>query len=478
MLDHLRIALHFSYQGMQAGKTQANDFLAMFDRLASMATGLGGLAGVAGDLLDGRLQFAKGVSNHCRVAGLVFGAAVQVIAQFRQGSTAAGDLFGVATNGPHQVHQIGAQTIERGFDVMQFAVGIAQLNVAAEVAFGPGRQGRGESGQGSRQFALQGVDQQGDQQNQADHHPLHQPHFTLDLPVLGAHHRFQPGDGLLHGGDFQVCRGAEFGTFVDLLASARQFRRVTAEQAVELTLEADAGIFGRGFLGVFQAHHRSEIIGVRFTAGRHAQQRQGVQLFGLAADVGDFALDIGGQFAATAADQFVPGQRQLAQVLGSHEQWGQVARVATGVLAELIKAGAQLSFSLQEQGLRIARELAGGQQIGFAEFVQVVQARAQGVRQGRWQLVEFLVQCVDGLAGAAQAQRIAAGEVIDNIARHVTLELLGQPQVALHQQIGAFEGLLRPPECRSKGHAHGHQKKGVEIGQQFQAHQGLPKAEW
>ncbi|MNT45925.1 hypothetical protein D3C72_1825400 [compost metagenome] len=88
------------------------------------------------------------------------------------------------------------------------------------------------------------------------------------------------------------------------------------------------------------------------------------------------------------------------------------------------------------------------------------------------------MQCVDGLVGAAQAQRIAAGEVIDNVARHVILELLGHPQVALHQQIGAFEGLLRPPECRSKGHAHGHQKKGVEIGQQFQAHQGLPKAEW
>ncbi len=85
VLDHLRIALYFSHQRMQAGKTQADDFLTMFDRLAGMATGLGGLTGVAGDLLDGRLQFAKGVANHCRVAGLVFGTAVQVIAQFRPG---------------------------------------------------------------------------------------------------------------------------------------------------------------------------------------------------------------------------------------------------------------------------------------------------------------------------------------------------------------------------------------------------------
>jgi hypothetical protein len=73
---------------------------------------------------------------------------------------------------------------------VQFAVGFAQLNVATEVAFGPGRQGRSQVGQG--QLALQGVDQQGDQQDQADHHALHQAHFALDLSVLGAHHRLRP----------------------------------------------------------------------------------------------------------------------------------------------------------------------------------------------------------------------------------------------------------------------------------------------
>ncbi|MNV09754.1 hypothetical protein D3C71_1002580 [compost metagenome] len=120
---------------------------------------------------------------------------------------------------------------------------------------------------------MQGVDQQRDQQNQADHQPLHQSHLALDLPVLGTHHRLQAGDGLLHVGDFQVRRSAEVGAFLDLLAGARQFRRVAVEQAVEFALEADPGIFGDSFFGVLQAHHRGEIIGVRFIAGRHAKQR-------------------------------------------------------------------------------------------------------------------------------------------------------------------------------------------------------------
>ena len=125
----------------------------------------------------------------------------------------------------------------------------------------------------------------------------------------------------------------------------------------------------------------------------------------------------------------------------------------------------------------VAREFARGQQLGFAEFVKGRQARAQGLGQHRWQFAEFLLQAVDGLAGAAQAQCIAAGEVILNVARDFILELLRQAQVTLHQQIGTLQGFLRPPQRGAEGHAHGHQKQGVEIGQQLQAHQGLPTAE-
>ncbi len=374
MFDHLRIALHFTHQRMQAGEAQADDLLPVRDGLASVAAGIGSLTGIAGHLLNGRFQFAERITDHGRVTGLMFGAAVQVIAQLCQGSAAAGDLLGVEADGAHQIHQIGAQAIERGFDVLQFAVGFAQLNVATEIAFGPGGQGRSEVGQGSGQLALQGVDEQGDQQNQADHHALHQSHFALDLSVLGAYHGLKTGDRLLYGGDFQVGRGTEVGAFLDLLAGARQFRRVAGEEAVQFTLEADAGIFRNGFFSVFQPHHGGEIIRIRFSADGHAQQWQGIQLLSLGTDVGDFALDIGSQFAAAAADQFVAGQGKFAQVLGGGEQWCQVSRVATGVLAELVKAGAEFPFGLQQQGLRVSREFAGGEQVGFAEFVQGRQA--------------------------------------------------------------------------------------------------------
>ncbi|MNL64428.1 hypothetical protein D3C87_1886430 [compost metagenome] len=87
---------------------------------------------------------------------------------------------------------------------------------------------------------------------------------------------------------------------------------------------------------------------------------------------------------------------------------------------------------MQQQGLGIARELARGEQVGFAEITEVRQAWTQGLGQRRWQLAEFFLQVVNGLAGAAQAQGIAAGEVILDIARHLILKLLRQTQVPLH----------------------------------------------
>ncbi|MNG04352.1 hypothetical protein D3C84_874780 [compost metagenome] len=69
----------------------------------------------------------------------MFGAAVQVTAQVGQCSAAAGNLLGVETNGPDQIHQVGAQAIERSLNIVQFAIGIAQFDIPAEVAFCPGR---------------------------------------------------------------------------------------------------------------------------------------------------------------------------------------------------------------------------------------------------------------------------------------------------------------------------------------------------
>ncbi|MNP41204.1 hypothetical protein D3C76_1348930 [compost metagenome] len=152
----------------------------------------------------------------------------------------------------------------------------------------------------------------------------------------------------------------------------------------------------------------------------------------MSANVDDFAFDIGGQLAAAAADQLVPGQRQLAQMLRGGQQRRQVGRVSAGVLVELIKVGAEFPFSLQQQRLWVTGELAGRQQVVFAELTQVRQARTQGLGQCRRQLIEFFLNALNGLAGAAQAQGIAAAEIILNVTRDFILEGLRQAQVALH----------------------------------------------
>ncbi|MNF66948.1 hypothetical protein D3C84_487500 [compost metagenome] len=114
------------------------------------------------------------------------------------------------------------------------------------------------------------------------------------------------------------------------------------------------------------------------------------------------------------------------------EQRRQVGRIATGVLAELIETGTQFPLGLQQQGLRITCQFAGGQQVGFAEFFKVRQAGAQRLGQSWWQFAEFFLQAVDALGGAAQAQRIAAAQVTLDAAGDFILKLLRQAQVALH----------------------------------------------
>ncbi len=247
--------LHFTDQRVQAGQAQADHALALFHGLTRAATGAGRLAGIPGHLLDGGFQFAQGVTDLRGIAGLALGTVMQTTAQLGEGAAAAGHFLGIPANGAHQVHQVGAQAIQGGFDVVQFTVGLAQRNGLAEVALGPGGQGWRQVGQYSRQAPLQGVDQQRDQQDQADHHTLHQADFALDLGVLRAHHGFQAGDGLLYGGDFQLGACSQCGALLDLLTGALEFGGVAGQQAVEFALEVDAGVLDVGFSAVFKAHH-------------------------------------------------------------------------------------------------------------------------------------------------------------------------------------------------------------------------------
>ncbi|WP_420902847.1 hypothetical protein [Pseudomonas mediterranea] len=420
-------------------------FCPLLHGVSGAAAGVGGLAGIAGHLLNRRFEFAEGVADQRRIVGLVFRAAVHFRAEIGQGPAAAGDLFGVQVNGAHQIRQIGPQPIEGRLDILQLTVAGAHVDVVAEVAFGPGRQGRRQVRQSPGQASLQGVDKQCDQQNQADHHPLDQPDLALDLPVLGTHHGLQGIDRLLHVGGFHMGGVAQFGALLDQLAGTRQLRGIASEQAVEFALEGDAGVFCDRFVLVLQTHQRGEIIAGGIAAGCHAQQRQAVQLTGLRTDTGHFPLDITGQLAAPAADQLVPGEGQPPQVLRCVEQQRQVARGTVGVRGELVQVGAQFTLGLQQQGLGIAGQLAGGQQIGLAETVQARQARPEGAGQFRGKLIQFFLQGVEGLAGGAEAQGVATGQIILDVARHLALELPGQAVVALHQQVRTLQGDLGPP---------------------------------
>jgi hypothetical protein len=153
---------------------------------------------------------------------------------------------------------------------------------------------------------------------------------------------------------------------------------------------------------------------------------------GLGADTRQFPLDIGGQFAASAADEFVSGEGQPAKMLRRGEQRRQIRWRAVGVLGQLIEAGAQFPFGLQQQGLGIAGQFACCQQIGLAEAIEVRQARAQGLGQVRRELVQLFLQVFQRLGGRAEAQGVAAGQVILDVACHFALELPRQAEVAFH----------------------------------------------
>ncbi len=120
--------------------------------------------------------------------------------------------------------------------------------------------------------------------------------------------------------------------------------------------------------------------------------------------------------------------------------------------------------------MRVAGQFAGGQQVGFAEGIQVREAGTQVLRQLGGQFIQVLQQVFQALAGATQTQRVATGQVVVDIACGLVLEGLRQTQVALHQRVRPFECALRPPQRRPKCQAHGYQKKGIQIGQQLQAH--------
>ncbi|MNH12848.1 hypothetical protein D3C78_1238400 [compost metagenome] len=130
----------------------------------------------------------------------------------------------------------------------------------------------------------------------------------------------------------------------------------------------------------------------------------------------------------------------------------------------MIKARPQLALSLQQQGLWVAGQLASCQQLIASKALQVVQARTYRGRQALGQLLELLLEGCRRLHRRSMAQRIAAAQVILDVACCLILELLRQRQVPLHDLIRALQRPLRPPQGGTQGDTDSYQQQGVEIG--------------
>ncbi|MCX4197289.1 hypothetical protein OMR07_18395 [Methylobacterium organophilum] len=88
-------------------------------------------------------------------------------------------------------------------------------------------------------------------------------------------------------------------------------------------------------------------------------------------------------------------------------------------------------------------------------------------------MADVLLQLDEGLLRLGMAQGVAAAEVGVDVLRDLMLELLGQPQVARHQQIGTLQRSLRPPERGSERQADRYEQQGIESGERLQAHPRL-----
>ena len=88
--------------------------------------------------------------------------------------------------------------------------------------------------------------------------------------MLSADSRLQSSNRLLNVSDFEVSGITEPSAFLNLLASAAQFGRVTCQQAVQFALESNASIFCGAFFSVLQPHHGGEVFGIRFATGGDA----------------------------------------------------------------------------------------------------------------------------------------------------------------------------------------------------------------
>src|SRR5690606_41103286 len=95
------------------GKAGFDDPVALPGGLAGVATGLGGLLGVAGHPLDALFQLAEGVIYLGLAPGLALGAGVQRLAELGELAAAVAHLSGMSAQAVDQLGQVLAQAVQR-----------------------------------------------------------------------------------------------------------------------------------------------------------------------------------------------------------------------------------------------------------------------------------------------------------------------------------------------------------------------------
>ncbi len=278
-LDGLGIDFDLADQRLQTLETLTDDLLTVADRLFGGATGFGGFLRAVGDLLDGVLQRAQGVTDFAGFAGLVQCAIVQGGAHLRQVVAAAGHGLGVLAQGAHQLPQIAAQAVQRSFDGFHLADFRVQFHDFIEVSLCPAGQGWNQLAQGAGQTALQSVNGQCDQQDQRDDPTLRQTHLGLDACTFRTNFGLQFRQRLLQCRNSGHAPVDQFAALADQLTRAFELGRIALEQAGELPFERNTGIFAGLLLAVgvqLQQVGEGGHAGLRLACD--TEQRQGLQL--------------------------------------------------------------------------------------------------------------------------------------------------------------------------------------------------------
>ncbi len=189
-------------------------------------------------------------------------------------------------------------------------------------------------------------------------------------------------------------------------------------------------------------------------------------------------LHFGGEFVPAGAHQLAARMAQAQQMAAGCEQGFLIGAclwpvALSGIAVQLLQGACQFPLGLQQQSLGIACQFSRGQQVAAGKLGELLEAGAQLVGEPLGQCIDALRERFQCLHGFTMTKRIAAAEVVLDVPCQSILELLGQFEIAGHQQIGPLEGALRPPQRCAERQADRNEQQGVDGGNRLQAHRRL-----